>query len=135
MNKKRILVIVIICALFIGCYLMINTKYDRLARYPFGTDAERTIIERELNDQEIEYIVEYAIEPDFFMKYIIFEKFNIYHVDQYDHFNELFPQFTIGETINIVERLCLLNKANDEFYYSLLKKDREYAIGILRSYL
>lgn len=135
MNKKRILVIVIICALFIVCYLMINTKYDRLARYPFGTDKERTIIERELNDQEIEYIVEYAIEPDYFMKYINYDKFNIFHVEQYNHFIALFPQFSVEDSIRIVERLCLLNKANDEFYNSLINKGIEYSISILRSYL
>ena len=77
---------------------------------------ERTIIEKNLNDQEIEYIVEYAIEPDYFMRYIYYEKFNIYHVEQYNHFIVLFPQFSIEDSITIVERLCLLNKANDEFY-------------------
>ena len=135
MNKKRIFVIVIICLLFIVCYSIINTKYDRLARYPFGTTSERKIIEKELNDQEIDYIVEYAIEPDFFMKYIQFDKFNIYHVEQYNHFASLFPQFTIDDTIKIVERLYLLNKANDEFYSTLTGKDIDYINMVLRSYL
>lgn len=135
MNKKRIFVIVAICILFVLCYSIINTKYDRLARYPFGTDAEREIIEKELNDQEIDYIVEYAIEPDFFMKYINYQKFNIYHVEEYNHFMSLFPQFNIEDSITIVERLSLLNKANDDFYYTLLKHDTEYIDSILRSYL
>ena len=135
MNKKRILVIVIICVIFFGCYLIINTKYDKLARYPFGNQTERAIIEKNLNDQEIDYIVEYAIEPNYFMRYIYYEKFNIYHVEQYNHFMVLFPQFSIEDSITIVERLCLLNKANDDFYNSLLKKDTEYINNVLRSYL
>lgn len=135
MNKKRIFVIVIICVLFITCYTIINTKYDRLARYPFGTDSERVIIENELNDQEIEYIVEYAIEPDFFMQYIQCAKFNIYHVEKYNHFRSLFPQFSIGDSVTIVERLNLLNKDNDDFYFSLLTHDNDYVTKLLKSYL
>ena len=135
MKKKRIFVISIICLLFIICYSIINTKYDRLARYPFGTESERNIIDRQLNDQEIDYIVEYAIEPDFFMKYIRYDKFNIYHVEQYNHFMSLFSQFSIEDTIKIVERLYLLNKANDDFYNSLIGKDNDYITMVLRSYL
>lgn len=134
MNKKRILVIIAICLLFITCYSIINTKYDRLARYPFGTNSEREIIESVLDDQEIEYIVEYAIEPDFFMKYIQCARFNIYHVDKYNHFCNLFPQFSIGDSVTIVERLDLLHKANDDFYNSLLQYDDDYITKLLRSY-
>lgn len=134
MNKKRIFVIFAICVLFIICYSIINIKYDRLARYPFGTDKEREIIERELDDQEIDYIVEYAIEPDFFMKYIHCYRFNIYHVDLYNHFCSLFPQFSIGDSVTIVERLSLLNKANDNYYNELLKHDTDYITKLLKTY-
>lgn len=135
MNKKRIFVIGIIFLLFVICYIVINTKYDRLARYPFGNDEERRIIGDILDDQEIEYIIEYALEPDFFMNYIKCDKFNIYHVDLYTHFKDLFPMFNNQESILIVERLVLLNRANDNYYYSLLEKDYENIYTILRTYL
>lgn len=135
MNKKRILSIIIICALFIFCYFCINIKYDKLARYPFGTDREREIISNNLDNQEIDYIVEYAIEPDYFMDYVYYQKFNVFHVEQYNEFRFLFPYFDIEESIIIVERLFLLNKANDDFYYELLTHDKTYIINILRTYL
>ena len=135
MNKKRIFVICVIFLLFITCYTVINTKYDRLARYPFGNESERKIIGDKLDDQEIEYIIEYGLEPDFFMDYIYCDKFNIYHVDLYNHFNDLFPMFTNQELILIVERLDLLNRANDEYYNNLLEKDPENVYTILRTYL
>lgn len=134
MNKKRIIVIICIFVLFIACYLTINVKYDRLARYPFGTDSERKIIEKKLDDSEIDYIVEYAIEPNYFMEYINCTKFNIYHSDLYKHFDNLFPYFTSEETVAIVERLYLLNKANDNYYNKLLNMKQEDAHSLLRTY-
>lgn len=135
MNKKRILVITCIFIIFIICYLIINTKYDRLARYPFGTDSERAKIESKLTDKEIEYIVEYALEPDYFMPYFDCYRFNIYHVDSYNHFRSLFSSIGINDSVTIVERLYFLGKDNDEFYNNLLKHGDEYAVMILKTYL
>lgn len=134
MNKKRIIVIICIFILFITCYFTINVKYDRLARYPFGTESERKTIENKLNDSEIDYIVEYAIEPEHFMQYIYCSKFNIYHIDLYDHFNELFPYFTKNETVSIVEKLFLLNKANDNYYFKILSMEDSDVYKLLRTY-
>lgn len=134
MNKKRFIVIICIFILFIACYLTINIKYDRLARYPFGNNSERQLIEKVLDDSEIDYIVEYAIEPDHFIQYINCYKFNIYHIDLYKHFDKLFPNFSNEETVSIVERLYLLNKANDNYYDKLLNMREEDAYSLLRTY-
>lgn len=135
MNKKRIIVCVVIVILFIVCYSIINTKYDRLARYPYGTESERKIIEDYLDDNEIEYIIEYSIDPSYFIEYIRYDKFNIYHIDQYKHFNNIFTDFDTRETIIIVERLILLNKANDNFYTAISAKKMSDAYKFLRTYL
>lgn len=135
MNKKRILVICLIIILFIICYSVINTKYDRLARYPFGTEEQRVKIEKKLTDKEIEYIVEYAIEPEFFIEYLDCYHFNIYHVSSYEHFRNLFSSFNRHDAVSIVERLILLNKDDDTFYNSLIVKGQDYAVNVLRTYI
>lgn len=135
MNKKRILVIVCIVILFIVCFLIINTKYDRLARYPYGTDAERLKIENKLTDKEIEYIVEYSIEPVSFIQYLDCYHFNIYHLNDYNHFRSLFPSFGLNDSVTIVEKLYLLGKNNDKYYSYLLKFGNEYATSTLSTYL
>lgn len=134
MNKKRIIVILGIIFLFVTCYFTINIKYDRLARYPFGNGYERVAIENKLDDAEIDYIVEYAIEPDYFIQYINCSKFNIYHLDLYKHFSQLFPYLSNEESVTIVERLFLLNKANDDFYNKILSMGEDEAYRLLRTY-
>lgn len=135
MNKKRIITIVCIVILFIACFSVINIKYDRLARYPYGTDAQRARIEKELTDKEIEYIVEYCIEPDYFFAYLDCYRFNIYHIDSYNRFRSLFSSFSVNDSVTIVERLILLGKDDEKFYTSLLKSGNEYAVNTLKSYL
>lgn len=135
MGKKRIIFIICIVALFIICYCTINVKYDRLARYSFGTTSQRKKIEEKLTDKEIEYIVEYAIEPDYFIHYLDCYRFNIYHIDSYNHFRELFPSFGVNDSVTIVEKLSLIGKDNDDFYYSILMYGQDHASTILKRYL
>lgn len=87
-KKRRILLVVFITILFGICFIRMNKRFDRLSRYPYDNPEKRALIDKHLNDDEIEYIIEYSIEPNYFIKFIQCKNFNIYHVDFYQDVNQ-----------------------------------------------
>lgn len=83
MKRERLFFIGGILIIVTGCLVYMNSKFDSLSRYPYKGEEMRETIRRHLNSKEIEYIIEYSIQPDLFMDYIDVEGFNIYHANEY----------------------------------------------------
>ena len=65
------------------CLQYMNIHYDPLARYPYRDETSRALIRKYLNQEEIEYIIEYSIPPNMFIAYIQEDGFSIYHAAEY----------------------------------------------------
>ena len=108
MQKKRIALILVIAFFSIGCLLKINSKYDVLARYPYTeymSEKDSNLIRNHLDKNEIEYIIEYAIAPADFLRYIEEEEFNIYELDQYNAIQKEFGHISPAHCIRLVNLL------------------------------
>lgn len=124
MKIKRLLLLVGIVLLFSVCFLYMNKHFDRLSRYPYENEESRAIIDQYLNDDEIEYIIEYSIAPYEFIEYIQSPVFNIYHIDIYNKFSDLLYYLGPNEIVDFSEEVIRLNKVEEaykllpEYYYS-----------------
>ena len=94
MNQKkgRALLVGVLMILTVAAIAYMNTKYDRLSRYPYQDDEIRAIIDEKFTNEEIEYIIEYSISPHMFRDFILCDRFNIFHAAEYyqlrqDHWN------------------------------------------------
>ena len=85
------------------CILMLNAKYDELSRYPYTDQKSRQLIREHLNEQEIDYIIEYSIAPNMFVAYIQEEGFNIYHASEYKRLSEYAWQEPPAHIVQMVE--------------------------------
>jgi len=103
MKIKRIALILIVIIIFGVCYSVMNYHYDRLSRYPYSNDDDRELILKYLNDDEINYIIEYSLEPSFFINYITYNDFSIYHADKYNKLKSLFPDLSNQEVVFYTE--------------------------------
>lgn len=101
-----------------------NQRFDRLSRYPYENQESRSKIDQYLNDEEIEYIIEYSIAPVEFIEYIESPIFNIYHIDTYNRFSDLFYYLNPLEIVDFCEEIIRLGKVEEaaklaqEYYFS-----------------
>ncbi len=63
--------------LFLQCYYGLEVHYNPLARYPYGTEEQRNLIESVLSDEEIDYLITSQMDPDIFLPFIQSDSFNI----------------------------------------------------------
>ena len=81
--RNRAITVMVIILIFLGAYIRMNTRFDRLSRYPYQDRQARKLIDEYLDDDAVNYIIEYAIEPSYFIDLIEAPGFNIYHVEYY----------------------------------------------------
>ncbi len=103
MQLKRLIFIASVIILSITCISIMNINQDRLSRYPYKNEKDREIIKEFLNDEEIEYIIEWSIAPDAFIDFISYENFNIYHSNEYSLIQDNYPYFIPKDIVNMVE--------------------------------
>ena len=82
---------------------VMNYHYDSLARYPYRDEESRKLIKEYLNDEEIDYIIEYSIAPNMFISFIEAPGFNIYHAEEYKRLSLVLWQETPAHIVRIVE--------------------------------
>ncbi len=82
---------------------VMNYHYDSLARYPYRDQESRKLIKKYLNDEEIDYIIEYSIAPNMFISFIEEPGFNIYHAAEYKRLSLVLWQETPAHIVRIVE--------------------------------
>ena len=104
MQIKRLIFISMVMLISITCIGIMNLNNDRLSRYPYTDQKDRALIEKHLSNEEIEYIIEYVIQPSDFIDYIESEQFNIYHASSYKEVHENFDFYTSDDIVKIVEK-------------------------------
>lgn len=124
MKIKRIILVISIILLFSVCLGYMNHNFDRLSRYPYENKEARALIDRYLNDDEIEYIIEYSIAPYEFIDYIKEPKFNIYHTYYYREVKGVAWYLKDNEIVDFCEDIIKLDAQEealsllDEYYYN-----------------
>ncbi len=129
MFLKRVLLVVSIILIFGLCYVHMNHNFDPLSRYPYQNENSRKLIREYLNDEEIEYIIEYDIAPVYFKEYITYDGFNIYHADKYNELKTLGFGISDEDIVDCVE--FFLSKGVYEEAMSLMA---QYGPLTLRDY-
>gem|GEM_PF-6747939 len=110
-----------VTVIFLTCFCVINSKYDRLSRYPYEDENARYLIKKYMSDEDIEYIIDYAITPGYFIKYIECPDFNIYHVDAYDKAGAFYWYADKNDVVKLVETIYNFDNSEDiDYYMSLL---------------
>lgn len=104
MKIKRFIFVSGILLISILCLSFMNTNYDKLSRYPYEGEESRKLIKEYLNDDEIEYIIEYSIAPATFISYIQEDGFNIYHASEYRNLHNFMWNGTPKSIVNMVEK-------------------------------
>lgn len=101
---KRLILLLLVAGLSVACYYIMNQRYDRLSRYPYQDKDDRALIDQYLNDEQIEYIIEYSIAPKSFVQYLGCNGFNIYHISEY---NMLSDYLGYGSACDFVSKIEL----------------------------
>lgn len=121
MKTKRAIFVSMILVISILCLAFMNVNYDKLSRYPYKNEENNRLIREHLNDQEIEYIIEYSIAPATFIAYIQEDGFNIYHAAEYRELNKLLWDETPAAIVRMVEKtrnyMDVITLANYLVYY------------------
>lgn len=127
---KRLILIVSIILLTATCYIYMNRNYDSLSRYPYGTEKQRALIKQYLDEREIKYIIDYSIDPDLFMDYMIYPNFIAYHIEDYNKAAKYFSYLNKYEIVDVVEKMYAKNIDVDSvlqkytyFHYDEILKD------------
>ncbi len=106
MLKKRIIFITAVLLIAIGSFFWLNRKYDKLGRYPYPlSKEEHDRIISILDDQRIEYLIEYAIAPENFMDYLNCRNFNVYFLDSYKKIRDNVPGIDSQSVVSFVHVL------------------------------
>lgn len=135
MKKGMIGLILSVTFIFIISFAFMNYNYDKLSRYPYQDEESRELIRQYLNDEEIEYIIEYSIAPSLFKNFIKEDGFNIYHASEYYNLSLLRWQESSETIVKMVEdtrdymdvntlNTYLDNYSFSEIYYWITNGDK-----------
>lgn len=87
MDKKtlyiRVLLIILCFTTGLLCFYQMNQSYDPLARYPYATDENRTIILKYLDSDDIDYLITQQIKPETFLEFIEESGFELHNAYLY----------------------------------------------------
>lgn len=100
---------------------VMNYHFDSLARYPYRDEMSRRLIKEYLNEEEIDYIIEYSIAPNVFISFIEEPGFNIYHAAEYKRLSLVLWQQSPAHIVRIVEDTW--GKIDDATLTTLLSYD------------
>lgn len=103
MRIKQMIFVFVIISFAVLCVFKMNLTYDSLSRYPYEDVEARELIKKHLNKKDIEYIIEYSIEPSYFLRFIEAKGFNIYHTEYYDELEEVCWFLTPDELVTFAE--------------------------------
>ena len=82
---KRSVFVILLIALFSGCFFIMYQHYDELARYPHElSEEERSLVLSHLSTEQINYLVSQKIEPEQFLPFIDIKDFELNNTLWYD---------------------------------------------------
>ena len=103
MNKKRIALIISVIVIFLICLYYMNIRFNRLSRYPYDDPRATALMDKYLSDDDIAYVIEYSIAPQYIVNYIGNPGFSIYHVNYYDELHKLRHDLSGREIVRAIE--------------------------------
>ncbi len=106
MKTKRIFFVAGIFVIALSCILVMNNNFNRLSRYsytPYLTDEEISILDTNLTDKEIEYIIEWSIYPGYLLDYADKDGFSVFHIMEYDYLNDYHKSISDENIVKLVE--------------------------------
>ena len=115
LNIKRIIFIITIIIFIIINIIIYSNKYDILARYQYKDKDIQKQIKDNLNYEEINYIIKYAIDPTTFIDIINNPYFNIYNINKYNDITNKYWQLNKYDACTIYE-LSIIHNFNYELY-------------------
>ena len=128
MDKKRLGIVVIVVVCFFSCFIYLNKKYDRFYRISGIDNETRQLILNYLDEDEQDYLVEYSIATNRFLKYIDYEEFDLKLISYYEFMEEtdktfLSTQHLLRYTNAVVEKVkSLTNKKVSTHYKDILNR-------------
>lgn len=106
MTIKRVSLLLATLLISLICVGVMNIHYDVLSRYTYDisdTDADK--LRENLTYKEINYLIEYSINSDFFIDYIEEDGFNVYHFDFYNKIRDIIGgYYTNGQIVYLAEK-------------------------------
>ena len=103
MKQKRLLFVILTCMVAVVCLIHMNRSYDPLSRYPYElSESQHSAVLNALSSDEIEYIIEYAISPDEYLRYLNCRYFNIYRVQEYSYMRTTFPTVSNQDAVSYI---------------------------------
>ena len=133
--KNHLILLIALIVVFSLCLWHMSQSFDRLSRYPYKDETIRQKINARMNDEEIDYLIEYSIEPSYFRDYIDCAGFNIYHVDIYRSVSYRATNLMPEEVVSFSEKMLqngvdmkevlkkLYHHSSHELNYYYLMKD------------
>lgn len=123
-------VLATLCFLF--AFTSLNMKYDRFYRVNGIDNDNRSLIEKYLDKEEQDYLIDHGISVDEFIDYIIYDQF---HLQYYQYYNELKEakkydslENLINDVNSVVDRLTVeFGTQTDTYFKTLIKNDLFYA--------
>lgn len=103
MKTKQLIFVTLIIIISLGCFGLMVRNFDILSRYPYQNDKARALIKEFLTKDEIEYIIEYSIEPNHFLRYIEAEDFNVFNSDLYNQLDVISWDLSPVQVVELAE--------------------------------
>lgn len=127
MNKKRFTLLVVVSFIFVASYIFLNQKYDRFYRISGIDNEKRQMILNYLSEEEQEYLVEFSIGSERFMKYIELEDFSLFNISYYEKMEKSQKTFLNNDhlvkyTNEVVNKIKSITSKNVSDYFEELLK-------------
>ena len=130
LKSWHLYVLATLCFLF--AFTSLNMKYDRFYRVNGIDNDNRSLIEKYLDKEEQDYLIDHGISVDEFIDYITYDQF---HLQYYQYYNELKEakkydslENLINDVNSVVDRLTVeFGTQTDTYFKTLIKNDLFYA--------
>lgn len=130
LKSWHLYVLATLCFLF--AFTSLNMKYDRFYRVNGIDNDNRSLIEKYLDKEEQDYLIDHGIAVNEFIDYITYDQF---HLQYYQYYNELreakkysFLVDLINDVNSVVDRLTVeFGSQTDTYFKTLIKNDLFYA--------
>ena len=117
---------------FIFAFASLNMKYDRFYRVNGIDNDNRSLIEKYLDKDEQDYLIDHGISVNEFIDYITYDQFHLQYYQYYNELKEAKNYNSLEDLINdvnsVVERLTVeFGTQTDTYFKTLIKNDLFYA--------
>lgn len=125
MKGQRIIFVMIIMLISVLCIGKMNMSYNRLSRYQYiesMSEEEQLLVTEKLSDEEIEYLIEWAISPREYIAFIKEPRFSIYHLEEYNQLQLYHPYLTTKQVVELVEVTCIADEEHAFYTFDELSE-------------